>query len=78
MFSFKKKLAKFWVLKLAANILVKNKNHVDLASHRAGYEQMFCLPVLSCYFDKSQGNFSLAISGVNASSTKFHIRCYGL
>lgn len=50
----------------------------DLASHRAGYEQTFCLPVLSCYFDKSQGNFTLAISGVNAANTKFRIRFYGL
>lgn len=47
-------------------------------SHEAGYDKQLCLSGPSCYVDKSQGNFSLAVPGVNAANTKFCIRLYGL
>lgn len=73
------KLAKFWGLKQPVNILnSKNNNHKDWVSHEAGYDKQLCLSGPSCYVDKSQGNFSLAVPGVNAANTKFCIRLYGL
>lgn len=65
---------------MAANILKSKKTITiqDSVSHEAGYDKQLCLSGPSCYVDKSQGNFSLAVPGVNAANTKFRIRLYGL
>lgn len=81
--SYKTQLAKFWGLKLSANILKwKTITKWDLASHKLGYDELLGLSVPSCYFDKSLGDFLTGCAAsspkMNTENKKFCIRFYGL
>lgn len=81
--NYETQLAKFGVLKLAANILKwKTITIWDLASHKPGYDELLGSSVPSYYFDKSLGDFltgwAAGYPGLNTENKKFHIRFYGL